>query len=524
MADTTAPAEPAAPAPATNFVPRDPVTGAADYSHQTAPAAAAPTTSPLIVTSGSSRANYATNVNAMNTATASMSTGAKQSYNFVDASGKVQTVQASSPEEAMKMAPNIAPNSGVAVAPLNAPTKSPDGTAAPDATGTPAKPQPTGSTTNADGSTTNGDGTISNTDGTVTMTDGTRIAAPLKDLYTSLNDRYDQGIASAKASLSAAAATMQNDPAAAVAIQQVMAQWESQLAALKEKNKILLGGQLTNAIRGGGLQYANEMTSDFLSSEQDAAVKRVMDMIGKETSAVLKTQESYKKGDVAGFTAASKALENAQNGKLKAVNDLLTQTDKYVKQQQAAVKAASTAAHQQTVDDVRLSTGISASVADSIASSGITDEKQINAYIDQMASENGISNPELLRAAVVKARQANTKFDLSVKNSNSIIAKRGTTGGKGGKTSTDGSFKYTADDTSKLADLLNKGTTDGSYAGRGTDGYADPGAYVHAYNAWISSGGTPKGFLKVAPITNVNPSSVSTLPAALQPKTTGKKS
>jgi hypothetical protein len=120
--------------------------------------------------------------------------------------------------------------------------------------------------------------------------------------------------------------------------------------------------------------------------------------------------------------------------------------------------------------------------------------------------------------ADIKQTQSATAKNWATATKTSTTAAKGTVAKGGG---TDGAFKYSADDVSSLASLLNTGGTlaNGTQLnGRGSDGYVDPGAYNAAYTSWIQSGGTPKGFLKVAPITNVNPTSYSALPAAIQPK------
>jgi len=69
---------------------------------------------------------------------------------------------------------------------------------------------------------------------------------------------------------------------------------------------------------------------------------------------------------------------------------------------------------------------------------------------------------------------------------------------------------------------MNKGgvAPDGTrFNGRGSDGFVDPGTYMAAYQDWIKNNGTPVGFAKKFPVaTNVNPTSIPSLPAALQPR------
>lgn len=485
---------------------------------------------PLLVTSAVSRSTYNDNVNSLNTTKANLSgsTPGKQNYNFVDKSGKVQTVSASSPEEAMATAGGIDPKSGV----MTPATLGPDGkpvatTDTPTGGDTGAGGDQTQTTkTNDDGSTVNADGSTSNADGTVTMPDGTRVDASLASTFKDSNTRLDQGIANAKTVLSQAAATLQNDPVATNAINTIMQKFDQQIALMKAKNAVLLGSARVNSARSGALQYAPQMNDNFMSEEQDAATGRVSDLITKESQAALTAEAAYKKGDVAAFNAASSALSKAQNDKSKAINDLLTQTDKIVKERQAQAKIDQAGTKAKLTTDVTTSTKIAAGMADTLKKSGITDPVQVKAYVEQMAQDNGITNPEILNSALVTAQATASKADLAAENTRSTIAKRGSTGsGKGiAKGGTDGGFSYSADDIGQYTTLLNqggKGPDGTSYKPRGDDGFVDPNAYIAAYQDWISkdNNGTPQGFVKKFPVAgNVNPAAYSELPTALQPK------
>lgn len=505
MPPTTA-EEPKVDAPVADAPSPDTPTG--DTSNASGTDAGADGASPLLTTSSSSRANYSDNVNTMNENVANLSTGAPQNYNYVDATGKVQTVSASSPEEAMSKATNIDPKSGV-ISPTIDPTKTDAGGGG---TGGAKTDAPKAGEPDANGDVDNGDGTI-------TTRDGAKIDSSLKSLYDNSITLLDQGIATAKSNLQQASATLKNNPAAQAAIAAIQAKFDEQIGLMKDKNRQLMGGNITNAARGGSLQYANEMTGNFLSDEQDRAVKRITDLQTQEADLILKTQESYKKGDVASFDAASKALDKANSDKLKAISDLLKKTDAVVKEKAAAQKADQAAAKQQVSDDIRLSTSLAAGVASQLAAAGIKDDEKKKKFIQDMATKAGIKNADIFASAVSKA-------SLSAANTQSIIDKRGASGSGGSSTKgggTDGSFTYTGDDVSLYTSLLNKGGTspDGTkYNGRGSDGYVDPGAYTAAYSDWVAQGGTPAGFAKKFPVkSNVNPDGYDDIPAALRPTT-----
>lgn len=470
----------------------------------------------VITTSSTSRSKYATNESNLSSTTANMAQG--QQYTYVNTAGKVSSVYAQNPDDAMKAATDIAPHSGVS---NTTPPNASDSVTVPATTSTLG---PDTSTAGADTKSTkpSDDGTTVNDDGTTTLPGGTRIASGLVSVWNTTGAYLDNSIAQAKANLSSVLATLKNDPAASLAIQQTMQMWDQQISAQKQKNAFILGSAVENSARSGGLQYANEMDTNFLGDEQQQALDRITNLVTKETNAVLQTQAAYKKGDVAAFNAASSALDKAQNDKLGAITKLLDESDKILKQKQDAVKAAEATQKNTLSTDVTTSSKIAAGMVAALKQSGITDPDQVNAYVQKMATENGITNPNILAGALATAQQTQDKTDASVANTRSLTAARGGGGGspvpEGG---TDGAFSYSASDISTYTNFLNKGgggPNGTSYAPRGTDGFVDPGTYVASYQDWINNGGTPQGFVKKFPITNVNPSSYTALPQAIQPK------
>lgn len=472
----------------------------------------------LIVTSGASRTEYANNVTNLNTATSNLGASSDPSVvNYLNKSGMPSDYNS---RAAMAKQYGIEGYTGSAeqntklLGILQNGGKTDTTTTTVTDTGDKGKGAGAG-----DGGT--GSGATGSTDVDDPNTPSGKIAKNLKDQYASSLLELDNQITNAKTNLASALSTLQNNPAATSAVNMIMQKYDQQIELMKNKNKILLGSDVKNLARTGMMQYANEMATNFMSEEQDKASKRVADLISTEMSMVLKAQESYRKGDLAAFSTASKALDAATKNKISAIDKLLNETDKAIKTQQNEAKAKAAADKQKITDDIRISTSISKTVADAIKTSGIKDQTKIDAYIDAMATKSGISNPDMLRSAVVKATQEADKLDLSAKNINSTINKRNkspspkTAGG-----GTDGSFKYSADDISQYANFFNQGgqAPDGTkYNARGSDGFVDPGAYTAAYTDWIKNGGTPQGFQKKFPVTNVNPESYSKLPKALQP-------
>lgn len=343
--------------------------------------------------------------------------------------------------------------------------------------------------------------------------------------YKDALGNLDSNIASAKDTLTQALSTLQNDPLATSAVNSIIQKYDQQIELMKNKNAMVLGGYQVNAARSGGLQYANDMTDSFLSLEQDKASGRIADLVSQETQLVLKAQAAYKSGDLKAFNAAQTAYEKANQDKIDEINKLLKATNDQVKSLQTEQKAKSQASKDSLASDIKNSTNMAGSIAKNLSDAGVTDPQKVSDYIESAAKEYGISNPEILRSAVIKAQQANEKGALGIANSAATLdkkvngttttSKKATGGGK------DGAFTYTADDIATYTNLLNKGGKDPQgnvFAPRGADSYVDPGTYVAAYTDWIAQGGTPKGFVKNFPVTNVNPASYKLLPAGLQPK------
>lgn len=478
-----------------------------------------PASSPVtILTSNQSRSNYANNVSTMNTALGSIPVPAYGS-DVKDASGKVVGQAKYDPNTGKPLTP---PNGGQAnTSGVKSNTYNADGSVDVEYNdGTKATIPAGGDTSgvqNPDGSTGAPDGST----GT-----GTGLDPAIKSQYDSALTALDQNIADAKATLDQAKATLANDPAAQAAVDAVAAKYDVLISAMKAKNQIVLGSYKTNAARSGSLQFANEMNTSFMSEEMDKASQRVSDLVTQEQSLILKTQQAYKTGDLKALNEATTAYEKANTDKISALNKLLTATNAQVKTVQAQAKIEAAATKDAIANDTKLSTGLAQSIADNIASSGITDPAQIQSYIQGMATKAGISNPDILKSAVTKAQQTTAKFNTSQENTASIIKKRNSTKTGGTKATgggTDGGYTYTGDDVATYTSLLNKGGTgpDGTvYAKRGADGFVDPAAYIAAYKDWVdNNGGTPAGFVKKFPVAkNINPASISKLPAALTAK------
>lgn len=477
----------------------------------------------LLVTSGSSRTQYADNVGKMNTAL----TGISQSGTSTTGTG-LPTGTTKSNSYSLDAKGNIISADGSSVA-----TK--DASGGYSSVSNSLGQKLTG--LDANGNLIFGGVTTTPTDtlgGDSKASTDTGLDPVVTKQYNDTITASDQVLQQRTADLEAAKATLANDPAAAAALDSIKHKYDVLIQAMRDKNKILIGSQTANAARNGSLQYANEMESNFMSEEMDHANERITNLVNQEQDLLLKTTLAYKTGDVKALGAAQAAYDKANASKLKAIGDLVKATNEHVKSVQAQQKIDAASSKQKITDDIRLSISLGKTIADSIKESGITDPAQIDQYIQSMAAGSNISNPDILKSAVVKAQQDQSKLDLSATNTANVIKNRdaGTKikqqnankpkapSIKGG--GTDGGYKYTADDVASYTSLLNKGGTgpDGAvFAPRGSDSFVDPGAYVAALNDWVNNNGTPAGFAKKFPVKdNVNPDSYSSLPAAIQPK------
>lgn len=95
-----------------------------------------------------------------------------------------------------------------------------------------------------------------------------------------------------------------------------------------DKNNILMGSIRENAARGGSMQYANEMYSNFTSDAMDRGAARVLDVYDRKASALAKATKAYKDGQVElldkyqkEYDNSAKELADATLDWNKAVND-----------------------------------------------------------------------------------------------------------------------------------------------------------------------------------------------------------
>lgn len=380
------------------------------------PVATPPATKPAaIVTSSASKTNYNSNVNTLNTANTNLQT-VKQGQTATGIAASLGLT----PEKFLELNPQfgakgnkgdykglsgvIQPGMTYKIAPDGTPTVVPDTTKVEK-----------GTTTNPDGSSSSvgGDGST-----TYTTANGNAYTVPKGGdpaVYKLLNDNIEamsKSATDAKLAMDAAAATLNDDPAAQAAAENIKRQFDVLIQQMKDKNNILIGSYGKNSARSGMLQYANEMDTDFKSMEFDKATARVTDLLQKELDAINKSNAAYKSGNVKALDAATKEYQKTLEDKQKAIMDLNKSINDAVKLGNDEAKAAAAQAKQQITDDIRVSTALGSNIADAILKTGIKDEAKIDEYIANMAEEAGIENVEILKSAVIKAQQALKKTNL----------------------------------------------------------------------------------------------------------------
>lgn len=507
----------------------------------------------LIVTSTQSRSNYAANVNAVNAKTQSMQ-GNPADPSIVDfmsqngmpsdyssraklAAANGITGYAGTAEQNTQLLTALrgagkTPDSSTAIAPATGDTSTTAAgtTGAGAATGTAGAG---GGTTTATGAGTGGT-TQANPDGSTTdPTTGAGAADPAtKSAFDSAMSSVNDEVGQAQTNLDAVSKTLTNDPAAQTAVTMIAAKYNQQAQLIAARNHMMLGK--ASSFNGNGMQFAPEMRSNFMTYEQNQANEKMENVMTAETQATMKATQAIHNGDVKALDSATKLMQKASEDKVKQINALLKATNDHVKALQTQAKADQQRQTAQLSTDIRTSSGMAQTVADAIKKSGVTDPATIDSYIKGIAGNSGISNPDILKSAVLKAQQSQGKTDLSAKNTADAMANRdqrtriaaqkkaaGTKAASTKGSGTDGAYKYTADDIASYSNLMNKGGSapDGTkFGARGDDKYVDPNAYKAALSDWVKNGGSPQGFVKKFPVTNVNPASYGDLPQAIQPK------
>ncbi len=288
----------------------------------------------------------------------------------------------------------------------------------------------------------------------------------------------------AKTTLDDAAATMADDPAARAAVERIKGQYDVLIKAMTDKNAMIMGRNYVTLARYGGLGV---MSNNFISDQMDRGIQRIGDLVQKEQDAILKSNQAYKNGDVKAFNAATTAYNQAIKEKGTAIMNLSKAVNDQVKTVQAQAKIDAKAANDEITNNVKLATNLAKTMAKAIADSGVTDEKKIDAYIKAMADTNGITDPNILKNALVKAQQDSTSLDLKNENTRSIIKKRNAGGGGSNPkfVISDAIKKVTPQFEARIAENKKNGSK---------DSYVAPEDWIAARASWNKAGGTDASF------------------------------
>ncbi len=393
--------------------------------------------SPLITTSGASRSNYANNVNTLNTATSNLkpSGGDPSIVNFLN-NNKMPSDYNSRAAMAKQNGIQNYTGSADQNTQLLGILQGGKGTTTPATDTTTITPPPVGGTTTppagADGtSTTNNTSTgpyTTDANGNLTRTDGGTMDPNLVSQYKDTLTSMDQQINDAKSTLASVAATMNNDPAALAAINQITAQFDQQMEIMKNKNSMVLGRASTAIAAYGGL---GQMSNDFMSVEQNNALDRMNTIKNNELSAVLKAAAAYKKGDVAAFDAASKQLDSLTKEKSDALNKLMTEANNNTKTLQAQQKIDQSQSKQNFTDMNNYAKSSAAGITSATKGMNAADKAAfINSFVSQTVKSMNLSGAEantflgMINGQTQTASQTADKTAASLANTASNITSR----------------------------------------------------------------------------------------------------
>lgn len=342
-------------------------------------------------------------------------------------------------------------------------------------------------------------GTSGNSSSTSDPTSSIKDPAIAAQMKTTLAN-IDSEVTQAQSNIDNVKARSLNDPAATAMVDQIKAKYDAQFKLLNARNTQLLGRASNANAAFGGL---GEMSQNFLSEEQSKADQRVSDLQSQEDAAITKAQIAYQTQNFKDLNTAMDAYDKANKAKLDALNKLMTETDKSVKDMQAQQKLEMAQEKQAVTLDVTKSANLGNALAKQIADSGITDQSQIDSYIQSAAQEYGINNPDILRSAIEKARQTLLKTDVSAANTLDSIKNRdaGTdikqqnanTSAERARISA--SKKGGGGSKPKFVTSTAISTATPQFeAHKGEDGYIDPAKWIAGRKNWQAEGGTEASY------------------------------
>lgn len=342
---------------------------------------------------------------------------------------------------------------------------------------------------------TNPDSTTSDT--TKTNSGGNSgVPSYVTDQYNQSQSNLAQEATDAKTSLDQMKAS--SDAATANLIAMIQSKYDVQIKQMQDKNHVLLGSYMTNAARSGGLQYANDMTSSFMSGEQDKANARITALQEQEAQLIMKAQQAHDSNSIKLFNDYSNQLDKINKSKADAVQKLFEATNKVVAQNLAEKKQQDAEAKTKFANDLKTATGVANSSPVLDAFGSLTSEKDQSDFINELAKRMDL-DPAVLGGELSKAYAKDQKDTLGVENTKNIIANRNKNadlaakrearlaggGTPGGSTDVNPKTKlFTATGLTSVKSALTKGGEYGGakYNGIGADGFVDPDLYTAIYN------------------------------------------
>lgn len=223
-------------------------------------------------------------------------------------------------------------------------------------------------------------------------------------------------------------ATAATDPSTMAAVAAIQVKYNALIQAMQAKNTQIIGRASTESAAFGGLgvQAGAGIDGTFMSNETSDAQQRIDTLQGEEQSAILAAQAAFSTNNAKALSDAMTQYDTVNSQKMTALNDLLTAMNKQVTDAQAQQKIDLTSTKDQVSNDIAQSTKIAAGIASNISAAGLTDPADIQAYIQGIAAQYGISNPDILYSQVVTAGQTLQKTATGIANTQDEITNRDT--------------------------------------------------------------------------------------------------
>ena len=276
-----------------------------------------------------------------------------------------------------------------------------------------------------------------------------------------------------------------SDAATKSLIASTIASYQTQRNAVTQQGENYKRGLQQLGLETGAAEATPDLLSGHIIQAGNDELTKINDLQAKESKALIDAQNAKATGDFKNLQAKMAYVKQVQTDKANAIKNMY--------------------------DSITTAKTASADEASAVYSTmqTLNPDDQVT-YLTAVAKKYGLPLDQLT-AQVAAIKTAQDKAALATKNTESIIAKRNSPAAS--KTG------VTATQKAQGMQILKTGIDqNGNKVGnpQGGDGYVDPSVYISLFNDFP---GTASQFLTLYPRSNVNPSSYSILPAALQPKT-----